>query len=461
MDIGFAVCIINIFTLFVDRMNIIGGKITISKAKRHLGSEITAAEENTSHVSSPKTAVIPASCHPSEGQDQVQTTVTMETPGKPESCRLDSDPCEDAVASKVIEKLMSEMLDQCVDEADLTDVASVFSVVVPVDDSEEKLNDERTVDQGRVAPCSGDGPGVPGTLAEVASTEGNIEGNRTETKELTDLDSECDMFEDSPDFEEVHRDNTDGHIFLHSSDASAEDCARVPSPGNSIRNSKASGCAEQMPNAVPSNVTGLVLQEQSQISYAEIEGSVNVMQCTAAPPGVVVESGKVSVVFNSSIPCEEATAVLNDDINGSIVNGEDDDILPNDKSFSSNEECNTVSKCKSVPMPNSESTMMDKDLVLPSEDITFSGGECVGSWEDGETLDGAEDDVNLLVEFDAELGIISIDSRANSRKNEPEVSVSSLCESHEIATAEEVTGESSEASIDVPQAAPHCHLYFL
>ena len=444
-------------------MNIIGGKITISKAKRHLGSEITAAEENTSDVSSPKAAVIPASCHPSVG-DAVQSTVTMETVGTPESSRLDSDPSEDdTVTSKVIEKLMSEMLDQCFDEADLTDVASVLSVVVPVGDSEEKLNDEQTVDQGRVASGNGDdGPGVPGTPAEVASTEGNSEGNGTETKELTDLDSECDMFEDSPDFEEVHGDNTDGHLFLHSGDASAEDYARVPSPGNSIRNSKASACAEQMPNVVPSTVSGLVLKEHSQIkeSYAEFEDSVNVMQCTTAPPGVVVESAKVSVVFNSSIPCEEATAVLNDDINGIIVNGEDD-ILPNDKSFSSNEECNTMSKCKSVPMPNSESTMMDKDLVLPSEDITFSGGECVGSWEDGETLDGAEDDVNLLVEFDAELSIISIDSRANSRKNEPEVSVSSLCESHEIATAEEVTGESSEASIDVPQAAPHCHLYFL
>ena len=451
MDIGFAVCIINIFTLFVDRMNIIGGKITISKAKRHLGSEITAADENTSNVSSPKTAVIPVSCHPSKG-DAVQSTIPMETVGTPESSRLDSDPSEDdTVAGKVIEKLMSEMLDQCVDEADLTDVASVFSVVVPVGDSEEKLKDDRTVDQERVAPCNGDGPGVPGTPAEVTRTEGNSEGNGTETKELTDLDSECDMFEDSPDFEEeVHRDNTDGHFLLHSGDASAEDSAGVPS-----------GCAEQMPNDMTSNVTGLVLQEQSQISYAEIEDSVNVMQCTTAPPGVVVESGRVSVVFNSSIPCEEATAVLNDDINESIVNGEDD-ILPNDKSFSSNEECNTVSKCKSVPMPNSESAMMDKDLVLPSEEITFSSGECVGSWEDGETLDGAEDDVNLLVEFDAELGIISIDSRANSRKNEPEVSVSSLCESHEITTAvDEVTGESSEASIDVPQAAPHCHLYFL
>ena len=446
-------------------MNIIGGKITISKAKRHLGSEITAAEENTSDVSAPKAPVIPASCHPSVG-DAVQSTVTMETVGTPESSMLDSDPSEDdTVTSKVIEKLMSEMLDQCVEEADLTDVASVCSMVVPVGDSEEKLNDERTVDQGRVAPCNGEGLGVPGTLAEVASTKGNSEGNGTETKELTDLDSGCDMFEDNTDFEEkVHRDNTDGHFSLHSGDASAEDSAGVPS-----------GCAEQMPNDMTSNVTGLVLQEQSQISYAEIEDSVNVMQCTTAPPGVVVESGRVSVVFNSSIPCEEATAVLNDDINESIVNGEDD-ILPNDKSFSSNEECNTVSKCKSVPMPNSESTMMDKDLVLPSEEITFSSGECVGSWEDGETLDGAEDDVNLLVEYDAELGIISIDSRssrknepevsvdsrANSRKNEPEVSVSSLCGSNEItATAEEVTGESSEASIDVPQAAPHCHLYFL
>ena len=452
-------------------MNIIGGKITISKAKRHLGCEITAADENTSDVSSPKAPVIPVSCHPSKGGD-VQSTVTMETPGKPESCRLDSDPSEDAVTSKVIEKLMSEMLDQCVDEADLTDVASVFSVVAPVGDSKEKLKDERTVDQGRVAPCNGDRPGVPrtpaevsdgpgvaGTLAEVASTE----GNGTETKELTDLDSECDMFGDNPDFEEeVHRDNTDGHFFLHSGDASAEDYARVPSPSNSIRNSKASACAEQMPNVVTSNVTGLVLQEQTQTSYAEIEGSVGVMQYTTAPPGVVVEGGKVSVVFNSSIPCEEATAVLNDDINGSIVNGEDD-ILPNDKSFSSHEECNTVSKCKFVPMPNSESTMIDKGLVLPSEDITFSGGECVGSWEDGETLDGDEDDVNLLVEYDAELGIISIDSRVNSRKNEPEVSVSSLCENNEITTTatEEVTGESSEASIDVPQTAPHCHLYFL
>ena len=447
------VCVINIFTLFVDRMNIIGGKITISKAKRHLGCEITAADENTSDVSSPKAPVIPVSCHPSKGGD-VQSAVTMETVGTPESSRLDSDPSEDdTVTSKVIEKLMSEMLDQCVDEADLTDVASVFSVVVPVGDSEEKLKDERTVDQGRVAPCNGDGLGVPGTLAEVASTKGNSEGNGTETKELTDLDSECDMFEDSPDFEEVHRNNTDGHFLLHSGDASAEDSAGVPS-----------GCAEQMPNDMTSNVTGLVLQEQSQISYAEIAGSVNVMQCTTAPPGVVVESGKVSVVFNSSIPCEEATAVLNDDIHGSIVNGEDDDTLPSDKSFSSYEECNTVSKCKSVPMPNSESTMIDKDLVLPSEDITLSSGECVGSWEDVETLDGAEDDVNLLVEYDAELGIISIDScPANSRRNEPEVSVSSLRESSEIttSTATELPGESSEASIDVPQTAPHCHLYFL
>ena len=446
-------------------MNIIGGKITISKAKRHLGSEITAADENTSDVSSPKAPVIPVSCHPSKGGD-VQSTVTMETVGTPESRRLDSDPSEDdTVTSKVIEKLMSEMLDQCVGEADFKDVASVFSVVAPVGDSEEKLNDDRTVDQGYVSPSNGDGPGVPGTqvevgdasgvpgtLAEVTSTEGNSKGNGTETKELTDLDSECDMFEDNTDFEEeVHRDNTDGHFFLHSGDASAEDSAGVPS-----------GYAEQMPNDMTSNVTGLVLQAQNQTSYAEIEGSVNVnvMQCTTAPPGVVVESGKVSVVFNSSIPCEEATAVLNDDINGSIVNGEDD-ILLDDKSFSSNEVCNTVSKCKSVPMPNSESTMIDKGLVLPSEDITFSGGECVGSWENGETLDGAEDDVNLLVEFDAELGIISIDSRSNSRKNEPEVSVSSLCESHEITTAEEVTGESREASIDVPHTAPHCHLYFL
>ena len=185
---------------------------------------------------------------------------------------------------------------------------------------------------------------------------------------------------------------------------------------------------------------------------AEIEGSVSVTQCTAAS-GVVVENAKVSVVFNSTIPCEEATAVLNDDIIGNVVN-EEDDPVPSDKSFSSNEECNTTSICKLAPIPNSGSTII-------VEDTTFSGGECGRSWEDTETMNGEEDEVNLLVEFDAELGIISIDSHANS-KNENSVSVSSLCESNVITTSEEVTDESHEANIDVPQTTtPHCHLYFL
>ena len=170
-------------------MNIIGGKITISKAKRHLGSEITAAEENTGDIS-PKAAVIPVSCHPVEGNDAVQTTAAMETPRTSELGGLDSDPNEDTVTRKVIEKLVSEMLDQCVDEEDFTNV----------DDNEEKLNDDQTADQENVARSNSDRHEVPGAVADVTSTEDNSVGNEVESIQLTDLDSECDMFNDNANF---------------------------------------------------------------------------------------------------------------------------------------------------------------------------------------------------------------------------------------------------------------------
>ena len=423
-------------------MNIIGGKITISKAKRHLGSEITAAEENTSDVS-PKAAVITVSCQPSVGGD-VQTTDTTETLGTSELGVVDSNLKEDTVARKVIEKLMSEMLDQCVDEADFTN----------------ELDDDRTADQMNVVPSNPDRCAVPGVVMDVTSGKDNSKGNEIESKELTDLDSECDMFDDNSDLGEVHRDNTDGQIFQHPSDASAEHCATHDSPVYSSRNMNASRCAEQMPNTVMSIATALGLKEHSQIeeSYAETEGSGGIAQCITTS-GVGVENDKVSVVFNSSIPCEEATAVLNDDINESIVNG-DDDTVPNDKSLSSNEECNNMSKCKIVQLPNSENTMIYEDQVLPSEVRTFSDGECARSTKDMENMDREDDDVNLLVEFDAELGIISIDSLAIS-KNENKMPQANLCDSNEITkTQEEVTGESVKASIDASQTISHCHLYF-
>ena len=56
---------------------------------------------------------------------------------------------------------------------------------------------------------------------------------------------------------------TDGHFPPHSHDASTEDYARVHSPDNS--NIKTSGCTEQLPNAMTSKVTDLVLKEQSQV----------------------------------------------------------------------------------------------------------------------------------------------------------------------------------------------------
>ena len=146
------------YTLFVDRMNIIGGKITISKAKRNLGSEITAAEENTDDIS-PKAAVIPVSCHPVEGNDADQRTAAMKTPRTSELNGLDSDPNEDTVTRKVIEKLISEMLDQCVDEEDFTNV----------DDSEEKLNDAQTADQVNVVPSNSDRRVVPRAVTDVTS----------------------------------------------------------------------------------------------------------------------------------------------------------------------------------------------------------------------------------------------------------------------------------------------------
>ena len=371
-------------------------------------------------------------------------------PRTSELSRLDSDPNEDTVTRKVIEKLISEMLDQCVVEEDFTNVG----------DSEEKLDDNQKADQVNVAPNNSDRRDILGPMADVTPTEDNSVGSEVKSKELTDIDSEYDKFDNNTTFEEVQKCKADGHFSPHSRDEYAEDCARVNSPDKSMRNIKTGGCAEHLPNAVTSKVTDLILEEQSQDeeSYAEIEGNKSVTQCTAASE-VVVENSKVSVVFNSSIPCEEATAVLNDDIIGNIVNGEDD-IVPSDKSFSSNEECNTTSKCKFVPMPNSESNMVVEDLVLPSDDTTFSSGDCARSWEETEAINDEEDGVNLLVEFDAELGIISVDSHASS-KNENAASVSGLCESNVITTREEVIDESHKASIDVPQTTPHCHLYFL
>ena len=298
---------------------------------------------------------------------------------------------------KSFEELISEMLDHCTNEASVVCVKSKI----------KKTGHEKTAGQ-RISDCQ------KVTQAEEGETSTQYKEAINQI-EYPELDSESDFIDDN--FEKT--------------------CGVV-------KDSLAK-CDQE---SSTSSVT--IAKSGKPVSLAAKEDlSPCIENVSALQPAVetVVANENVSVVYNfegtSSIPCEEATAVRNADID--YVSGYNG-ASSNDKRTEINEQSKASPKCKNTLVPNDES------VKLPDEGLPVSKA-C--SFE--ETAD--DEEVTIFIEFDAEEGVISIDSNAEAcGKNGSEIS------SLGMLTSKEGVGEekfSEPESIDVMQNTPHCHLYFL